>query len=78
MVRAAIGWQIVLVTPGIRPQGAGAGDQKRIMTPTEAIAAGADHIVVGRPVTEATDPREAALAVAAGIERGLAQRGGTV
>jgi orotidine-5'-phosphate decarboxylase len=77
MVRAAIGWQMVLVTPGIRPQGSGAGDQKRIMTPTEAIAAGADHIVVGRPVTEAKEPREAALAIAAEIERGLAQRGRT-
>ena len=56
MVRSAIGPRMLLVTPGIRPQGAGAGDQKRVMTPAEAIAAGADHIVVGRPVSEADDP----------------------
>ncbi len=46
-----------LVTPGIRPAGAAVGDQKRIMTPARAIAAGADYLVVGRPVTEAADPR---------------------
>jgi orotidine-5'-phosphate decarboxylase len=74
MVRAAIGPQMLLVTPGIRPQGSGAGDQKRVMTPTEAMAAGADYIVVGRPVTEAKEPREAAAAIAAEIERGLGQR----
>jgi len=76
MVRAAIGGPLVLVTPGIRPKGAGAGDQKRVMTPAEAIAAGADHIVVGRPVTEAKDPKEAALAITAEIEQGLAGRKG--
>jgi orotidine-5'-phosphate decarboxylase len=74
MVRAAIGPRMLLVTPGIRPQGAGAGDQKRVMTPAEAMAAGADHIVVGRPVSEAEDPRAAALAITADIERGLADR----
>ena len=76
MVRAAIGRHMVLVTPGIRPQGAGAGDQKRVMTPTQAIAAGADHIVVGRTVSEAADPKQAALAITEEIERGLARRGG--
>ncbi|MFI4997166.1 MAG: orotidine-5'-phosphate decarboxylase [Hyphomicrobiales bacterium] len=76
MVRAAIGQKMLLVTPGIRPQGLGAGDQKRVMTPAEAIAAGADHIVVGRPVSEAFDPREAAIAITAEIERDLADRGG--
>ncbi len=75
MVRAAIGPQMRLVTPGIRPQGSGAGDQKRVMTPSQAIAAGADHIVVGRPVTEAEDPRQAVLAITAEIEQGLADRG---
>lgn len=54
----------LIVTPGIRPAGADAGDQKRIATPAAAIAAGADHIVVGRPVWQAPDPRAAALAIA--------------
>ena len=50
----------LIVTPGVRPEGAALGDQKRVATPAEAIAAGADHIVVGRPVTQADDPRQAA------------------
>jgi orotidine-5'-phosphate decarboxylase len=75
MVRGAIAGQMLLVTPGIRPKGAGASDQKRVMTPAEAIAAGADYIVVGRPVSEAADPRAAALAIAAEVEQGLAERG---
>ncbi len=54
---------MVLVTPGIRPAGADKGDQKRIMTPAAAIAAGADHLVVGRPVVAAADPRAAAEAI---------------
>jgi orotidine-5'-phosphate decarboxylase len=73
MVRGAIGRQMRLVTPGIRPQGASAGDQKRVTTPSDAIAAGADYLVVGRPVSEAQDPREAALAITAEIEQGLAR-----
>jgi orotidine-5'-phosphate decarboxylase len=55
----------LIVTPGVRPAGAAAGDQKRIATPAEAIAAGADHIVVGRPIWQAADPRKAARAVLA-------------
>ncbi|MDO5604884.1 MAG: orotidine-5'-phosphate decarboxylase [Paracoccus sp. (in: a-proteobacteria)] len=55
----------LIVTPGVRPAGAAAGDQKRIETPAAAIAAGADHIVVGRPVWQAADPRAAALAIIA-------------
>lgn len=55
----------LIVTPGVRPTGAAPGDQKRIATPTEAIRAGADHIVVGRPIHRAPDPRAAALAVQA-------------
>jgi orotidine-5'-phosphate decarboxylase len=55
----------LIVTPGVRPAGADVGDQKRIATPASAIAAGADHIVVGRPVWQATNPREAALAITA-------------
>jgi orotidine-5'-phosphate decarboxylase len=55
----------LVVTPGVRPAGAAAGDQKRIATPAQAVADGADHIVVGRPVWTAPDPRAAALAIAA-------------
>ncbi|MFP4239189.1 orotidine-5'-phosphate decarboxylase [Rhodosalinus sp.] len=55
----------LIVTPGVRPAGADAGDQKRIATPAAALAAGADHIVVGRPIWQAADPRAAAEAVLA-------------
>ncbi|MDD9743864.1 MULTISPECIES: orotidine-5'-phosphate decarboxylase [Marinovum] len=55
----------LIVTPGIRPAGAAAGDQKRIVTPGAAVASGADHIVVGRPVWQAGDPRAAAQAIVA-------------
>lgn len=55
----------LIVTPGVRPAGAALGDQKRVETPAAAIAAGADHIVVGRPVWQAADPRAAAEAVLA-------------
>src|SRR4030088_2539939 len=60
-----VGHQMVLVTPGIRPAGAASGDQKRIMTPGRAIAAGADYLVVGRPVLEARDPQAAGDAIQA-------------
>ncbi len=53
----------LIVTPGVRPEGAEAGDQKRIATPARAIANGADHIVVGRPITQAANPRAAARAI---------------
>jgi orotidine-5'-phosphate decarboxylase len=62
-VRAAVGRDIRLVTPGIRPTGTATGDQKRIMTPADAIRAGADHLVVARPVIKADDPRTAAQAI---------------
>jgi orotidine-5'-phosphate decarboxylase len=58
-VRAAAGPALVLVTPGIRPAGSAIGDQKRVMTPGEALRAGADHLVIGRPITAATDPKAA-------------------
>ena len=66
-----VGHQMVLVTPGIRPAGAASGDQKRIMTPGRAIAAGADYLVVGRPVMEASDPKAAADAIQAEIAQAL-------
>src|SRR5881392_4264123 len=68
-LRKIVGHQMNLVTPGIRPAGAATGDQKRIMTPARAIAAGADYLVVGRPVTEAADPRAAADAIQAEIKQ---------
>jgi orotidine-5'-phosphate decarboxylase len=66
-----VGHQMVLVTPGIRPAGSATGDQKRIMTPGRAIAAGSDYLVVGRPVLEAADPRAAAEAIQAEIAQAL-------
>src|SRR6185312_1202742 len=66
-LRKLVGPRMSLVTPGIRPAGAEAGDQKRIMTPARAIAAGADYLVVGRPVTGAADPKAAAEAIQAEI-----------
>jgi orotidine-5'-phosphate decarboxylase len=66
-LRKIAGHRMVLVTPGIRPAGADAGDQKRIMTPASAIAAGADHLVVGRPIVAAADPKVAAQAIVAEI-----------
>jgi orotidine-5'-phosphate decarboxylase len=66
-----VGHQMHLVTPGIRPAGAATGDQKRIMTPGRAIAAGADYLVVGRPILEAADPKAAAEAIHAEINQAL-------
>ena len=66
-LRGIAGPGMVLVTPGIRPAGSASGDQKRIMTPAAAIAAGADHLVVGRPILEAPDPKAAAEAIIAEI-----------
>jgi len=64
LIRKAVGGKIVIVTPGIRPAWAEAGDQKRMMTPAEAVAAGASYIVVGRPILAAPDPVAAAERVA--------------
>ena len=66
-LRGIVGANMALVTPGIRPAGSAAGDQKRIMTPAKAIAAGADYLVVGRPIVEAGDPKAAAEAIVAEI-----------
>ena len=62
-VRAELGHNFTIVTPGVRPAGSGRADQARVATPAEAIAAGASHIVVGRPITEAADPAAAAKAI---------------
>ena len=72
-LRPVIGSGMVLVTPGIRPAGSPAGDQKRVMTPAAAIAAGADHLVVGRPITAAIDPKAAADAIVAEIVAATAE-----
>jgi orotidine-5'-phosphate decarboxylase len=66
-LRPIVGPRMTLVTPGIRPAGAAAGDQKRIATPALAIKAGADYLVVGRPIVGAGDPRAAAQAIVAEI-----------
>jgi len=71
-LRKIVGHQLLLVTPGIRPPGSATGDQKRVMTPARAIAAGANYLVVGRPVIEAADPRAAAQAILAEITPPLA------
>jgi orotidine-5'-phosphate decarboxylase len=76
-VRAAVGPGIALVTPGIRPAGADAGDQKRVTTPADAIRAGADYLVVARPIIHAADPRKAAEAIQAEIAAALAVRAGS-
>ena len=65
LLRDALGGEPCLVVPGVRPTGAEAGDQKRVMTPAEASRAGADWIVIGRPITRAADPAVAAAAIAA-------------
>ena len=66
-LRSIAGPTMALVTPGIRLSGSDAGDQKRVMTPSAAIAAGADYLVVGRPIVAAADPRAAAQAIVAEI-----------
>jgi orotidine-5'-phosphate decarboxylase len=70
-VRAIVGPDMAIVTPGIRPAGADKGDQKRVMTPGNAIAAGASHLVVARPIIAAPDRRAAAAAIIAEIETAL-------
>ncbi|MCX7353606.1 MAG: orotidine-5'-phosphate decarboxylase [Alphaproteobacteria bacterium] len=69
-IRARCGTDFKLVVPGIRPASAALGDQKRVMTPAQAIAAGADHLVIGRPITQAPDPVAAAQAIAAELRAG--------
>ena len=66
-LRAAVGADMLLVTPGIRPQGSLLDDQKRALTPARAIAAGADYLVVGRPILQASDPKAAVETIVAEI-----------
>lgn len=73
-VRSAVGQKAILVTPGIRPAGASVGDQKRVATPRDAIARGADLLVVGRPLRDAADPIAVANEIVRDIELGLSDR----
>ena len=68
-VRATVGPDMAVVTPGIRPVGADHGDQKRVVTPYDAIVAGASHLVVGRPIVKAEDPRAATRAILEDMRR---------
>jgi orotidine-5'-phosphate decarboxylase len=68
-VRAEVGPDVTLITPGVRPHGAAAQDQARVATPEEAMAAGADLLVIGRPITAAPDPGAAASSIAAALRR---------
>ncbi|KZM51228.1 orotidine-5'-phosphate decarboxylase [Labrenzia sp. OB1] len=70
-LRPILGDELVIVTPGIRPAGSAASDQRRIMTPAEAMRAGSDYLVVGRPISQAADPGAAAEAVVAEIDGAL-------
>jgi len=68
-LRAALGNDFLLVVPGIRPAGSDVADQKRIMTPPDALKAGASWLVIGRPITDAADPAAAARDIAASLGR---------
>lgn len=70
LIREACGPDFLIVTPGVRPSFAAVDDQKRIMTPAEAVASGADYLVIGRPIAKATDPAHAAECIAAEITAG--------
>ncbi|HDZ7125975.1 TPA: orotidine-5'-phosphate decarboxylase [Escherichia coli] len=67
--KQVFGQEFKLVTPGIRPQGSEAGDQRRIMTPEQALAAGVDYMVIGRPVTQSVDPAQTLKAIIASLQR---------
>lgn len=68
-LRKAMGKEFTLVVPGIRPQGSVADDQKRVLTPREALKKGADYLVIGRPITASANPAEAARAIASGLQQ---------
>lgn len=71
LVRPLVGEELVIVTPGVRPAGSDHGDQKRVMTPADAIRAGSDYLVIGRPISRAADPRRAAEAIVEEIASAL-------
>jgi orotidine-5'-phosphate decarboxylase len=73
-IRGACGPKFLIVVPGVRPASASVNDQSRVATPSEAIRAGADYLVIGRPITEAADPHQAALAIAKEIAAARAHR----
>jgi orotidine-5'-phosphate decarboxylase len=77
-LRAEVGDDIMLITPGVRPAGAEVNDQARVATPEEALRSGADLLVIGRPITRAADPGAAAAAIAASLRRVLPMPGGAV
>ena len=68
--KSALGKDFKLVTPGIRPAGSDVGDQRRIMTPEQALAAGVDYMVIGRPVTQSANPAETLKAINASLKKG--------
>jgi len=70
-VRKIVGSEMAIVTPGIRPAGSEKGDQKRVMTPEDALKAGSSHLVVARPIVKAPDPREAARAILSEMDAAL-------
>lgn len=74
-IRAEVGDDIVLITPGVRPAGSDSHDQARVATPEEAVRAGADLLVIGRPITGAADPGAAAAGIAASLRRAEVMRG---
>jgi orotidine-5'-phosphate decarboxylase len=73
-LRELLGQGFAIVTPGVRPRGAESNDQQRVATPGEAITAGASHVVVGRPITHASDPAAAAATILEQIENARAPR----
>jgi orotidine-5'-phosphate decarboxylase len=70
-LRAELGKDFLLVVPGVRPEGSASGDQKRVRTPGDAAKAGADYLVIGRPITAAADPRDAACRIATEIDAAI-------
>jgi orotidine-5'-phosphate decarboxylase len=74
-VRAEVGPDITLITPGVRPAGSEAHDQARVATPEEAVRAGADLLVIGRPITDAADPGAAAAAIGASLRKAAVASG---
>jgi len=75
-IRQKVGGSFLIITPGIRPAGKGADDHARVTTPTQAIKAGADYLVVGRPIRDAADPQAAAEEIVVEMQAAFNTRGG--